>query len=738
RGLVVDDAGEPLIGVSVVVDGTTNGTITDYDGNFTLSCSQGDNLQISYVGYKSQNVKATANMKVVLQEDAQVLADFEVVAVGYGSIRKSDLTGAITSVSSDNMKKGMVTSSEQLLQGRVAGLTVVQGSGDPTKGSSLRLRGGSSLSGENAPLVVVDGIANVDMNTVQPSDIVSVDILKDASAAAIYGSRGANGVIIVTTNRKDTESSSASYAGYVGVGQAANKLKLANASDWIADSRNDYGANTDWQDEITRTAISHSHALTFNNSSKKGGFKGSMSYLNSEGVVKTSDLERMAASVSGYTTAWNERLLLESGVHTNSDNFASFDYQSIFYNAYNQNPTLPVMENGAYAQSDLVPAAFNPIEIMNKNKSKQSTLRLMAFGKAELQIINGLKGTVNLSYNGNNGRNKEYKYRDSRLYNLYNGHATQTYSNYNEKQLETFFNYDKTFNKLHNLNLMSGYSYSKTFSDGFGGAKHNFTSDDWLYNNLAAATETQYMYSYKNTTALASFFGRANYSYAGKYMFTATVRRDGSSKFGANNKWGTFPSGSFAWRVSDESFMDNTSEWLRNLKLRAGYGVTGNQGGITPYNSLMTMAPNSSGTVTSYVDDEGVEHEFVSLVFERNPNENLKWESTGQLNVGLDFTLWDRIDGSVEYYNKKTWDLLYYYEVGSDYPVQSMLLNIGDLKNSGVEVNLNTTIIKTDDFNWSADLNFAHNKNEVVKLTDERFANTEFWGGQLKHGASSY
>lgn len=754
-GVVLDAKKEPLIGVSIVVEGTTIGTTTDVDGKFTLSCPKGAKLNVSYVGYKTQKLTAASSMNMVLEEDAISLADVEVVGVGYGTMRKSDLTGAIASVSPDGMKQGVVTSSEQLLQGKIAGLTVVQGSGDPTAGAVMRLRGGSSLSGSNAPLVVVDGIANVDMNTIQPSDIVSIDVLKDASASAIYGSRGANGVIIVTTKRKGSDDkiiTSAEYAGYLGVAEASNKLNLLTAANWAEHSANDLEGNTDWQEEIRQIAISQSHAVTFASGSQKGGYKGNISYLNSQGVIKTSQLERYGASVSGFTKVFDDRLTLDAGLHTSRDNYTNIDYKKVFQSTYGINPTLPVTDgNGVYQQDELAgPLYANPIEYLNNRFNDRSRDRLLIYSKAELDIWNGLKGTVNISRNHQIENNRLYVNRNARelqasIYKLDNvgngGRATRDFTDYSEMQFEGFLTYDKTIQQHHRLNLLGGYSYSESIGEGHGAGVYGFQTDAFLYNNLEAAVNQQYTYSYKNKTNLISFFGRANYSYMGKYMLTATLRRDGSSKFGENNKWGLFPSGSLAWRLTDEAFMQSMSNWLNNLKLRVGYGVTGNQGGIEPYMSIESYGTSkfTAGiyqTIDIVTDDDGnIIGEKVRIIPIRNPNPDLKWESTEQVNVGLDFQIFKNLSGTFEFYHKNTKDLLYYYYVGADgvSTYNYTLMNIGSMTNTGVEFSLNATIMKNKrkGYNWDVNLNLAHNNNQITKLTDDRFAGTRFDAGLL-------
>lgn len=654
-GTVTDATHEPLIGATVKVAGEAQGAITDMDGNFELQCKQGAQLEISYVGYLTQTVKAGNGMRIVLQEDAKTLDEAVVVGVGYGTMRKSDLTGAIATVNAKDMKKGVITSTEQLLQGKIAGLSVVQASGSPENGASLRLRGGTSLSASNGPLVVVDGIAGVDFNSVQPNEIVSIDVLKDASAAAIYGSRGANGVIIVTTNRQasDVEAKTIEYNGYVAIAKVANKLDILSADQWRGYVREnnignaqDYGANTDWQDELLRTAVSHSHNIAFSNTKKTNGYRASFTYQNTQGVVERNNMNRLAGSLSAYQTGLNGRLRLDEGINANFDSWHPVDTR-IFERMINLNPTFPVYNpDGSYAQLGGTNTE-NPVEINNNRTEDRKRHRFLGYLKAELDIIDGLKGVVNTSYEYNETYGGIYKPTTAQMEGAsLKGWGQRTFGEYTNRQLETYLTYDKKFAEAHHINVMAGYSYLDTTAEGFGATRSGFTTDFFGYNNLGAGTNAQLgdVYSYKNSQKLISFFGRVNYNFLGRYMLTATLRHDGSSVFGDNNKWGTFPSVSLAWRASDEAFLKDIS-WLDNLKLRAGFGVTGNQSGIAAYNSLAVLSPSGA----AYFDGTEWKNSYVQT---RNVNPDLKWESTQQWNVGIDFGLIQKLRGTLELYYK--------------------------------------------------------------------------------------
>lgn len=748
-GTVVDSHNQPLVGVSVIVEGSMQGVTTNADGRFALDCPAGAKLNFSYIGYMPQTLSATGDMSVVMKEDVVAMDEVVVVGVGYGQMRKSDLTGAIASVSAKDLKQGVVTSAEQLLQGKIAGLTVVQGSSEPAAGASMRLRGGTSLSAENSPLVVVDGIPGVDINTVQPQEIVSIDVLKDASSAAIYGSRGANGVIIITTNRSsDNERSSIQYNGYVSVGTAAKNLDLLSADQWREYVRTndikgaiDYGGNTDWLKELEQTAVSHSHNFYLSNARANSGYRASATYQNTEGIIKNSYLERLAGSISTYQYGMNKRLRVDMGVSFTADKYrtaieldhdASQEYYNIFNYAMNQNPTVPVRdENGDYTQIGGTNTQ-NPVEVLENYYSEHTRYRVLGYGKVEYEFIKGLKAVANLSYEYNS--HQERYYQPSYAFtNSTNGYGRRNLGDYRNLQLEAYLSYDKNFGDDHRFNAMFGYSYLKNVYEGFGAERRGFDTDSFLANNLGAGSDFRVgdVYSYKGEAILASFFGRVNYSYKGRYMVTATVRGDGSSRFGANNKWGVFPSASVAWRLSEEKFMEGAKSWLSNLKLRLGFGVTGNQDGIGEYKSLALL-----GTVGGSYYDSTTGTWKPSYAPSQNANPDLKWETTTQYNIGIDFGFINRLSGSIELYHKKTSDLLWTYPVSQPpYLYSTMLANVGDLVNKGVEFSLNANIMERKNFSWNANLTFAYNHQEITSLSNDQFQDLGTPAGQL-HGLS--
>ena len=741
NGVVRYANGEPIIGASIVEKARpTNGTVSDIDGNFTLQAPEGSIIQISYIGCETKELPAKNPMEVVLEENSVMLQEALVVGVGYGTMRKSDLTGAITSVSAKDLKQGIVTSTEQLLQGKIAGLSVTQDSSDPTTGSSLRLRGGTSLSASNSPLIVVDGIPGVDINTVQPSEIISMDVLKDASAAAIYGSRGANGVIIVTTNRAtESEVRKMSYNGWVSVGTAAKNIDMLSANQWREYVRKneildaiDYGADTDWIKELEQTAVSHSHNFSMSTSRKNSGYRGAVTYQANEGIVKHNYMNRLAGSLSAYQYGFNGHLKVDLGINYTYDKYRAPDYgfYGIFNYALNQNPTVPVKDSeGRYTRMGGTNMQ-NPVEYNDNYYSQQTRHRLLAYAKADVEIISGLHAVANLSYEYGSWQNRYYQ-PSYAAGNSVGGTGRRQLADNNNYQIEAYLNYNKTFAEIHKLNVMAGYSYSKYVYEGFGASRSGFDTDSFLYNNLGAGNDYRKddVYSNKGEARLASFYGRVNYSLNSKYLLTATMRADGSSRFGKNHKWGYFPSVALGWRISDENFMQSVTGWLDNLKLRLGYGVTGNQDGIGEYKSLALLGAGGGGYY-----DAATGTWKATYSPSQNANPDLKWESTAQYNIGIDFSVINRIRGTIDLYYKKTSDLLWNYPVSQPpYLYSSMLANVGDLVNKGVELTLSADILSANNFTWNADLTFSYNHQEITSLSNDTFQDLGTPAGQL-HG----
>ncbi len=739
QGSVVDQNNEPLTGVAIIATADpSRGTISDANGAFNLSAVAGEELSLVLMGYRTMNVTAVERLTVTMTVDAVALEIVQVVGVGYGTMRRSDLTGSISSVAGDNLKGGVVTSAEQVLAGRIAGLVVSQPSGDPTQGSNLRLRGGTSLSAANSPLIVVDGIPGVDMNTIQPAEITSIDVLKDASAAAIFGSRGANGVIIVTT-RRGSGGVQMNYNGSVAIGAVARNLDLLSANQWRQYVREnnvagavDYGANTDWQKELQQTSVTHSHNLSFSSGGDKSGLRASLSYLDTKGVIKTSALKRIAGSVSGYQYGLAGRLKLEASLNANKDTYNPINI-GIWERAYNQNPTLPVRQDGKFTQIGGT-NANNPVELLENVANDQTRVRLLGYVKAELEILEGLKLASNVSYEYNSQQGRYYVPSFAFGQEASKGSGNRSLGDYTNQQIETYLTYDKTFNDIHRVNVMAGHSYLINVYEGFRSARSGFDTDAFSYNNLAAGNTLTAgdVSSYKGEARLTSFFGRVNYVLKGRYMLTATLRRDGSSRFGANNKWGTFPSASLAWRVSEEPFMDGARSWIDNLKLRVGYGITGNQDNIGEYKTMQLM-----GTVGQYYD-QVTDSWKNSYGITQNANPDLQWEQTAQTNIGIDFAFLDRFSVTVDAYLKKTSNLIFTYSVPQPpnlYP--TTMANVGDLENKGVELTLGADIFRNREFTWNVNVTAAYNKQKVLRLSNDLYQTEAVPYGNL-HGVQGF
>ena len=735
-GTVLDATGEPLIGVSVLEAGTSNGVVTDFDGNFTLTVKQGAKITFSYVGYNSQTLPAANGMKVTLEEDNKVLN--EVVVVGYGTMRRKDVTSSITTVQAKDLNKGVFSDPASMLQGKVAGL-VVTSTGDPNGSPSITLRGASSLRSGAAmqPYYVIDGIPGVDPSMVAPDDIESIDVLRDATATAIYGSKAANGVIIITTKSGGkTERTNVSYNGYVAFDKIAKNLDMASASDirsyaakYVDNYAYDKGNNTDWQKEVLRTGISHNHNLSINGGSAKTKYMASVNFQDRQGVIDGTHMNRLNARALMSTKVLKDRLEFSVGLNsmyakhvgvtTGVDGASVLDAMNYF------NPTNAVKDANGWTTGD-GSANYNPLSMINEDTSETVWKRNQVIAKTTLNIIDGLAWHANYSYDHYQSTYSDYHSHNTQLipYNAYNGNASRnTYFGHNHT-FETYVNYDVTIAKLHKLALMAGYSWEERNSgDGFGLSVHNFFDDYLKWNQLTYAGVIDGMKAVQSGTKEVvrniSFYGRASYSFNSKYMLQATIRRDGSSVFASGHRWGTFPSVSAAWNITEEEFMKN-QKVFDNLKLRLGYGVSGNALGFGAYSGVATYG--STGEV---------DNSYAILAATKLANSELTWETTGMFNIGLDYGFWNnRINGSIEFYNKKTKDLIWNYPVSTViYPIDNIAANVGEITNTGIEFTINIDAIRTKDFNWMTTLNLSHNKNKVNKLSNDKYKTSTFAQG---------
>ncbi len=724
-GRVVDSSNsQPVPGVTVLVKGTTTGTITDFDGNFTVKTSEGTPLIFSFIGYTTQELPAAKGMSVSLAPDNQELED--VVVIGYGTQRKGDVTSAITSVKSEDFVKGNINNAADLVKGKVAGLTITNGSGDPSSSAAIRLRGVISLNGSNTPLVLVDGIEG-SLTTVSPEDIESIDVLKDASAAAIYGTRGAAGVIIITTKqgKRDAETT-VNYSGYASWSGFANTLDMMDGDDVRAGLTDfkDKGYDTDWLDAITRTAFTHNHDVSISGGTKKTSYDASFSYRDQNGVFINTYAKEMR--FTGGLAHWfcNDILKLQFNIvkrwHENGPVDAAGSY--VYRNAIMRNPTEPIYnEDGSYYEDMSINYYMNPVALLKEKTGEYKTETTRLTGNVTVEPIKGWQTNLMLSTDRYNAHDEGYytsKYYDQIL-NGHTGYAYHSYDYSKTDNLEITSNYKHTWNDDHRFDALIGYSYQYDMAEGFNANNTDFSSDYFEYNNIGVGGYLKKgkagMGSYKNDSKLIGFFGRVSYGYADRYNLLVSLRREGSSKFGENNKWGNFPSASLGWTISNEGFMDNV-DWVSNLKLRAGFGVTG----VIPNDSYISLTRWALGDTYYYDNGEWKQ----ALVIASNPNPDLKWEVSKEVNVGLDFSFLEgRVGGSVDFYNKNTSDMLWEYDVPTPPNLYSTTLaNVGEMRNRGIEVALNgTPFERQDGVTWKTTVTMAWNSNKLVSLSNDLY-----------------
>lgn len=752
KGSVVDETGQPVIGANIVVEGTTNGTITDREGTFSLQAPEKASLHISYIGYLDQQVKVgnQTMLRIILKEDTQTLD--EVVVVGYGTMKKSDITGSVASVRLDDLKQGASTSVDQMLLGKSAGVNVVQSSGEPGGGFSVNIRGASSINGGVSPLYVIDGVP-IDnsrpisqgsivgfsdnrsprnpMSSINPADIESLEILKDASATAIYGSRGANGVILITTKSGKSEKMRVSYSGSVGLQSPSNKLDLLSAADYknvlnaIIDAGGDTeasrvgeiangGTGTDWQDEVTRrNAITHEHQLSFSGGNSKTYYYSSFNYVNQEGIVKNTSFERIGARLN-LKSDINTKLQIGMNVsgtymkdHFVANGFGVNENAGVMYTAYNYDPTVAVKdENGNFALSPIL-TLDNPAALNEGMTSYSDTYRILASAFGEYHITGNLFLRLNVGTDFMNESRKNFVSSLTKQGRFYGGIGSNQHSEKSNYIVEGTANYSKTIRK-HSFGAVGGISYQRYVTSYLNNRAADFPNESLAAENLALGNQETFRMSNSVTgNRLASYIGRVNYSFDDRYLATVTFRADGSSRFGKNNKFGYFPSAALAWRVSNESFLKEVS-LLSSLKLRLGWGRTGNQE-IGDYPALSTYQPAGSAIWDG--------KQVVGTGPAKIPNPDLKWETTDQVNFGLDFGVFkNRINGGVDYFWKKTTDMLLQLPVPQSTGYNSILSNIGRIDNKGIELFLNTINVDTRSFKWESNITFTSMRNKVKNL----------------------
>ncbi|MDR0430558.1 MAG: TonB-dependent receptor [Tannerellaceae bacterium] len=724
-GTITDHLGEAIIGASILEKGTQNGTITDMNGHYTLQVqSRNAVLVVSYIGYATKEAPV-GNLNVVnveLSEDVRQLDD--VVVVGYAIGNKRSVSGAVEKVNRDDMNSGIITQPLEGIKGKVAGVIISNVGGDPTADMNIRIRGTTSLSGGNDPLVIIDGVfGDMDMlNAISPSDIESLTILKDASETAQYGSRGASGVIVVTTQRGRTGFAQIEYSGLFGISSVYKNLDMLTADEWRAGvtrlgvNGNDQGASTNWAKEIQRNAsLVQTHSLSLTNGNENGNFRASLGVIDRPGLLKNSASTNYTAKIDGSQYAFNKKLKLDLGAFAaRRERDEQHDIYRTFYSSASYNPTFPNHKNpetGRWDEDQTALEVYNPLGMLEiNNKRIQSHVNVN--GRANLEIIKGLHLTGFGSYTYFSNDQQLYVPNDIQQGSMLgNGRAQVYYRDRNDLMGNLQVSYAKTFGK-HDINalaLLEGqkqtYFESRTRVSGF-------ETNYFKYNNLQAGANISWGDATSRATrySLLSYMARINYMYDGRYVVTGNVRRDGSSKLGSGNKWGFFPSASAAWIVSNEGFMKDVP-FVDNLKLRVGYGVTGNQDAIDPYESLLLMQPNG----TTLVDGSPT----TTFAVASNANPDLRWEKKSTFDVGFDLSMFNtRLRLTADYYASRTKDMLYVYTVPvPPFVYERMLANLGEMTNNGFEFALTGDVIRKKDFGLTLGLNMSLQKNKLESLS---------------------
>lgn len=728
-GVVVDSEGEPLIGATVLVKGTNTGAATDIEGRFSIKAAPGQELQISYVGYQTLVYKVQGGRydlgRITLAADSQLLDD--VVVIGYGTQRKGDVTSAVASVKAEDFTVGAIGDASELVKGKVAGLTIAKGSGDPNAESTIRLRGVISLMGSTTPLVLIDGVEG-GLGTVAPENIASIDVLKDASAAAIYGTRGANGVILITTKSGQREANvNVTYAGYASWANLAKKHKFMTP-DQIRQGYTNYsdrGYDTDWLDAVSRTAFTHNHDVQISGGSSKTTYSGNFSYRRAEGVINTTFNEEMKMNFDISHWFFNDMLKLHMGLLKayHKDNGLNAGSE-IYRQAIMRNPTEPIYgDDGLPYENFGITYYYNPVGLIEQRDGEYKSEWSRMHGDITFEPIKGWQ-TKALFSTRRSSRHNAYFYSSDYHYHRTDGKtgdAGQSYSNTTTNLIEITSNYRTTFAEKHRFEALVGYSWEKETYEGFSAWNADFNNDFFKWNNLGLGQELKEgkasMGSSKEDSKLIGFFGRVSYGFDNRYNVLVSIRREGSSKFGANHKWGNFPSVSAGWNIMNEQFWGSlpVGEWWNVFKLRAGYGVTG----VIPGSSYMSLTRYEYGS--GYFYDNG--KWIPGMAIASNPNPDLKWETSGEFNVGIDWEMFNgRFGGSVDFYNKETKDMLWQYDV----PVppnrySQTLANVGKMRNTGIEVMIKAIPVTAKDFTWNTTLTFSHNANKLLSLSNSLY-----------------
>lgn len=724
-GLVLDKNGDPIIGATVQVKGTKQLVVTDLDGKFVIKNAKASTITISYVGFikKEVQVQPGKSLNITLEEDAKMLND--VVVVGYGTQRKEELTSSVMSVKSDNFLQGENSDAASLIRGKVAGLTVVQSSGNPLSTSEIMLRGITTLKANAAPLVIIDGVPG-ELNDISPNDIDQIDVLKDGSAAAIYGTRGTNGVIIITTKRTKGEiKPTITVNSYLSTQKIAKRLDMLSASEYREKVKEgykgaaDFGGNTNWLDEILQTPFNQTYSIDLKGGNSTTSYIASLDYTSNEGLVKKSKVQVLYPRINVVHRMWNDLLKIEAQLNGYHRTYGIPYNQYVYQSALLYNPTYTVKnEDGSWNENGSAPLRYNPVSLLEETKGENKYTKIKMYGKATLTPIAGLNITALGSKEINNffGGYYETKQQSSNKIDGINGLASRTTTRIQNDLLELTASYNNRFD-LHSINALVGYSWNNYNYQYAYMENRDFSTDDYTYNNMGQgaglASGKATMNSSQNSNRLVGYFARANYNYADRYFLSASIRYEGSSKFGSGHKWGSFPAVSAGWNIANEKFMKDV-KLISTMKLRLGYGVTG----TVPTSSYMSLSRLDLGGY-GYYGGQWIKQ----LKPSGNSNPDLRWEKKKEMNVGLDYGfLNDRINGSIDFYRRTTSDLIWDYSVPvPPYVSGSITANAGTIRNTGLEVNLNLIPVLTKNFEWNSNINFSTNSNKLISLSNDEF-----------------
>ena len=727
NGQVKDDMGEAVIGASIVVKGTSNGTVTDFDGNFTLKCQSGAKLVITYIGYTPQEVAAKDGMQVTLKEDVAQLN--EVVVVGYGSMAKKEISSSVVQISKDQFNQGAASDAMALVAGKVAGLNVASSAdANPNAMTDIQVRGAGSLSASNGPLVVIDGIAGGDLRNIATQDVESITVLKDAGSAAIYGTRGANGVILVTTKKGSGTAgvTNVTYDSYIALNIQKQKPDILSTDEFRRSRRGqDYGADTNWWDEITRpVSYSLNQYLSIDSSTKNGFFGLSLNYKKGNGLDIVSGREEYGARFVGEQRVLNGFLQFNSSLSARKVH-EEWGNDGLFDTALTMNPTIPVKNpDGSYYQPNSPTDIHNPVNDLKENVSEGDRIYLLGNADVKLNILQMEQHNLNtsLSYALQYNDLKENFYTPTSssesFWNGYAGRARINYQKWWTNRLEWLVNYTMTLDK-HQLKAVLGYSWERSKWEQSGNENMGFVYDALSYHGIANGTYLKdgkaNLWAGSSESTLIGFFGRLNYNFNDMIYASASFRREGSTKFGVNTKWGNFPSASLAWEVTNTPILkEAVSPIFQSLKPRISYGVTG-RSDFNAYQSIATY----SGYSAYLIDGQWINGYAPSL----NANPDLAWEKSKAFNIGLDFvTLNNRLRGSVEYFDRRSEDLLYNYTAPQPpFIYNTILVNVGTTKNTGLEVSLEYDVLSKSALKWTTGINWSTGDTKLTKLSSDAY-----------------